>query len=309
LSSKKENCDKCVTSKCKGCRTVFEKACVAPKTQTSVASCVAHHCKSISKGYKRDHCHKALAKLCAEQVCGAVKTEEPELVCPEQEPEPEVRIVEVRTEGQCGDCLLVKKLEAELDLLKRLADKLREEAKKRGLGGSLKDVKCDKSVATTVGVEVTTAADATTAAAVTTPPVGENPTTPPVGENPTTPPMEENPTTPPMEENPTTPPMEENPTTSVMTGYVGGTTPPTESNPPMRVSSTGSSSAAVNTMLVVGLVVGAAVAAGIAAVAIGLAVSSSAAGAGAASTAAPMSSAATNPLYQANVNQGSNPDF
>jgi len=67
-------------------------------------------------------------------------------------------------------------------------------------------------------------------------------------------------------------------------------------NPTTRLTTTGSS-AAVNTMLTVGLVIGAAVGAGVAAVAIGLFASAAAASAPAVASGAPMAAAAVNPLY------------
>jgi hypothetical protein len=253
---------------------------------------------------------KGLRSICLEQVCQWA--EEKPVICPADELLPTVKVVEVRLEGQCWDCQLVANLEAELDYLKKLADRLKALAGYKGVEVESDDcwvppttttvvVSTDGTATRTTGNDASTSAGTGTAATGQTNSNGESTTTTGTGTTGTG-------TTSPHNEE------EESEASSIVFTHSSSADASTSAASSGSLAHNGrdlisseSSSAAGSSALATALgIVAASVVAGVAAVGVGAAVSGAGASAAAPASAANMGSASTNPLYNAVANSGEN---
>ena len=83
-SEQDDTCERCSTTACLACRTLYNKLCTQPEVFASAQECLNKYAETASApGHSdeetRGRCRKGLAKLCADQVCvpAAVETPKP----------------------------------------------------------------------------------------------------------------------------------------------------------------------------------------------------------------------------------------
>ena len=323
-ASADEKCGSGASAAARACRALYVHLCSKPEIFSRVEECLEKYAYTAFAPDNEDQddearalATKGLRSICLEQVCQWA--EEKPVICPANEQLPTIKVVEVRLEGQCWDCQMVANLEAELDLLKKLADRLKALAGYKGVKVETDDcwvppttttvvVSTDGTATRTSGNDASTSSGQGTAATGQTE-QGTTTTTDRNGESTTTGGTTNNGTTAPHHEEEE----EESEASSVVLTRSSSANTATSaassaSGGRARESiSSESSSAAGTSALATALgIVAASVVAGVAAVGVGFAVSGAGASAAAPASAANMGSAATNPLYQATANSGDN---